>query len=384
MPSRFYRRLIHLRWLIFSLFRQIRLHLPAEPEFIIYKKVRNTKIQIEKKGERWSPSKDLSEQEKGSSGFTSVPSEIVISQPTEALRSNQVVESDFVFAYYNSAKIHFGMNLNISNEIPMKEQTTISEEKKMLILDGNKHLKNLSKSEIRYFEHIRKSPNGRIVVDHPDILLTNKGAQEIDHWLSKVDLLIIHNPKILEISKYKNLSNRFLLWPGFPFPENMYSREIKRKNAILFAGTSYKNREQYMNFLIKKNVRVEDRMHNRQNQKASFSYFEYIDSLASCTVGFANGYRSIRESLLAGRAIELILSGTAVLYETGSWIKYFYAPYEHYVPFRTMSDLAVKAKYLLQELEYVSDLSNRALQFHMENYSSRKFWHTVIELLEFK
>ena len=382
MQNRFYRRLIHLWWLLLQFFRQIRLHLPAEPELIISSKVRNTESKVQES--RWTPGKYSNEQEQGRSGFTSVPSEIVIFSPRVLQRSNKQVESDFFFAYYNSARINFGMNLNISNTIPIQEQTTISEDKRVLILDGNRPLKKFSESEIRYFEHIKKSPNGRIVVDHPDILLTRKGINEIDYWLSKADLLIIHNPKILEITKYKNLSNRFLLWPAYPYPENLYLREVKKTNAILFSGASIQNREQYMNYLIKRSVKVENRMLSNKHQKVLSSYSEYIDTLASCTLGFVNGYRSIRESLLSFKAVEFMLSGTAVLYETGSWIKYFYAPYEHYIPFRSMPDLAVKAKYLLEELDYVRELSNRAQYFHMENYSSRIFWHSVIDALEFK
>jgi hypothetical protein len=85
---------------------------------------------------------------------------------------------------------------------------------------------------------------------------------------------------------------------------------------------------------------------------------------------------------LVGKVIEAVLTGTTVLYETGSWISKFLTPYEHYVPVYNKLDLFEKANYLLENPEVSASIAKAAYDFYTTHYSSNRFWHQVQDRLK--
>jgi hypothetical protein len=112
------------------------------------------------------------------------------------------------------------------------------------------------------------------------------------------------------------------------------------------------------------------------------NFWEYLEFTSSAQIMFANGFLYPKESILVGKVIEAVLTGTTVLYETGSWISKFLTPYEHYVPVYNKLDLFEKANYLLENPEVSASIAKAAYDFYTTHYSSNRFWHQVQDRLK--
>ena len=98
-------------------------------------------------------------------------------------------------------------------------------------------------------------------------------------------------------------------------------------------------------------------------------------------MSFTTGYRSSNESLLAFRVVELILRDTVVFFETGSFINYFFKPYDHYIPVFNAPDLLFKANYLLNNPELLNKIKIQAKEFVQSKYAHHIFWRSLNEKL---
>lgn len=294
--------------------------------------------------------------------------------PQFVSRSGVEMEADFYFAYKNSVEELDKPIEAISN---FKILTLNNELKKtLLIIDGHSLL-NLTQQEIENLNQFRLS-GGIVLFDHPDLIRTRGGEGLLEMCFQLADFGIVHNP-YLRVESY---GDRVLLWPTYPFASvfSNVSRNCKR-DAVLFSGSAFRGfngRKYFFNYVAKRGLNVN---HNMSAGgiigKVYTDYPEYLLSLESCILSFTTGYRNRKESLLAFRAVELMLKGVVVLYEEGSFIEYFFKPYVHYVPVKNGPDLYLKSKFLIRNPEIVKRISDNAKLYYQTKFSNNAFWSAV-------
>lgn len=261
----------------------------------------------------------------------------------------------------------------------------------LLILDGNS-IDSLCSDELKQVNLLRNK-GFIVIVDHPDLLVTKNAQNKLIRILEIADFAVIHNPNI---DLPKNLAGKVLLWPSFPIPKSPEPVPFDlRQSGILFSGGRHRGHRQfYSNYLKKKNIEVIDELYpslnkvsksenvsnenHGKNEGGFLSYQEYFDSLELYSMAFTNGYRNPKESLLAFRACELMAKKTLVFYEEGSWIDYFFTPYQHYIPIENAPDLADKVRYLSKNPEGMIKVIDSAKQVMDNLYSEDIFWQKLI------
>jgi hypothetical protein len=306
------------------------------------------------------------------------------------------MQSDAEFLYQHSLK-ELNINTNSieptfkdSNELLnnyLTKEFNKNAYPSLLFLDGN-NIDFLSSDELLQINLLRNK-GYIIIVDHPDLLVTKNATSKLIRILEIADFAVIHNPNI---DLPKKLSDKILVWPSFPFPKLLDSTPFdQRKSGILFSGGVHRGHRQiYSNYLKKKNIEVIDALYPtlskdsisekisnnnyRKNKSGFLSYQDYFDSLGLYSMAFTNGYRNPKESLLAFRACELMVKKTLVFYEVGSWIDYFFTPYEHYVPVENAPDLVDKVRYFIDNPEDMRRIIDSAKQVMDNLYSSEIFW----------
>ncbi len=306
------------------------------------------------------------------------------------------MQSDAEFLYWHSLK---ELNINVNSieptfqygneslDIYLTKEFNKNAYPSLLFLDGN-NIDILSSDEMLQIKLLRNK-GYVVIVDHPDLLVTKNAETKLTKILEIADFAVIHNP---DINLPKNLADRLLLWPSFPFPKLVNSTPYDlRKSGILFSGGIHRGHRQiYSNYLKKKNIEVIDELYstlNRafisenvstknyvKNQRGFSSYKDYIDSLGLYSMAFTNGYRNSKESLLAFRVCELMVKETLVFYEMGSWINHFFSPYKHYIPVKNAPDLIDKVRYFIDNPEDARRIVDSAKQVMDHQYSGEVFW----------
>jgi hypothetical protein len=309
------------------------------------------------------------------------------------------MQSDIEFAYLHSVK---ELSMNVNTIVPtfkhrneelnsyLTKELSTNAYPSLLFLDGNS-IDLLSSDELIQINLLRNK-GYIVIVDHPDLLVTKNAENKLIKILKIADFAVIHNPNI---DFPKNLSDRLLLWPSFPIPKSPNSVPFDLKHSgILFSGGRHRGQRQiYSNYLKKRNIEVIDELYPTLNKdsiskkvsnenygknKSGFlSYQDYFDSLGFYSMAFTNGYRNPRESLLAFRACELMYKKAMVFYEVGSWINYFFTPYEHYIPVENAPDLVDKVRYFIKNPGDIIRIVDSAKQVMDNLYSDEIFWQKL-------
>jgi Glycosyl transferases group 1 len=368
------RRFVHIKWIFFTQAHALRIIFGGQYFY---------KVILRFNRFRFSQSINQSNTFKNSiSPVRKVPG-IEILHPRFTLRSDAKCESDFYFGYSNSYKQYFPHGLITDRSKDQKTIDTLSDSspKSSILILGARPIEMFSDEERKIYEEYKNDNNKILLADHSDILITQNGVRMFEYWLKHVDILVVHNPILIQKAKQSDNEKKVILWPGFPYPDQQYfniGNVNRRENALLFSGTKYQGRHLYLDYCKKRGLPIVNKMHYRKDGvNVEEDYVQYLELLSSCTLAFVNGYRNYRESLLSFRAVECMLLGTLVLYETGSWIDYFFNPYEHFVPVRGRGDLLVKAEMLIRNQSLTSEIAQRAQEFAREQYSAEKFWDRV-------
>lgn len=311
---------------------------------------------------------------------------VILCWPETTLRSNYRMESDINFAYAQSLRELGIQTENLGNFAScdikfLLESINESTGQILFIFDGNS-IATMTQSNLEEVQKLRKL-GCKVVIDHPDLLVSRGGAEVLMGCVSVADLVVVHNPLLLEHRRLSQIETRLILWPTFPYSSVFCSIGTQeRRKSLLMSGTKYRGREHYLNYLVRRGFPVTDKMHHANEPgNATSSYLDYLANFESNTLTFSTGYRTPKESLLTFRVVESMLRGTTVLYETGSFIHYFYQPYIHYVPICNAPDLYIKSQYLLENPKESLLISRQAFDFTKQHYPSKEFWRLVFEKL---
>lgn len=234
----------------------------------------------------------------------------------------------------------------------------------------------------KVYEAHKSGTKSRTIVFLGDLRKTRGLGQLLD-FVGNVDLVIHFNPLISE-RDLGSASEKTLLWPGLPYPEEKMRGFLTRekKQVLSISGQNYRYRSIYSDYCGRHGLPLLDA--KQENKQYPFQNFlDYLDFVSTAQIMFANGYMYPKESILVGKVIEAILTGTTVLYESGSWIDRFFIPYEHYVPVYNRVDLLQKSRYLLENPQISKAIAKRAHAFYLTTYSSEVFWSQVHDRLEF-
>jgi len=306
-----------------------------------------------------------------------------LSIPEKVFYQNREVEYDFAWAISNSIPRaeHVTYVRNIVDEgasekmIREASNACRSGEKSLLILWGIPL--GQESSTVRKLHELHKlGERSRSIVFLGDVRKT-RGLGQIVDYVDKVDLVIHFNPLVLK-NELGSFAGKTMIWPGIPYPEDkMEVLRFRQKRPVLsISGQSYRYRSIYINYCEKRGIPILDTSSRGATYPIS-SFWKYLDFVSSAQIMFANGYLYPRESILVGKVIEAILTGTTVLYESGSWINRFLVPFEHFIPVYNKFDLIEKAQYLLENPEVAETIARNAYSFYTTHYSSRDFWSKV-------
>jgi len=295
--------------------------------------------------------------------------------PKFVLRSGIWVESDAFFAYFHSMKDFGGEVTSLLDEaVPSSNRKIQRKAIDLLLIDGNQRMER----QPLVVQNLLANPLRRpyTLVDIGDCYFSLDGLEKLEYWLSRADQIVLHNSRA-PLSYLKKRS--VLLWPFFPLPEKAYSRGSKSvNNKCIVLGSQHRQRHQFINYAKKCGVVIEDFSHSQSSQSRVLkSYKDYINTIRGAQMIFSNGYVNRKESIIVGRAGEAFLAGTALLYEKGSDLSFFFSEYKSFLPVSNVHDFVDKVSFIYKYPEHAMRLTNNALSEFSTRYSSETFWRQI-------
>jgi hypothetical protein len=305
-----------------------------------------------------------------------------------ALRSGVKVESDLFFCYQNAILAVGGKShhleirnscLFIDNEDTPIQIWEISNFLDLIVIDSNQMVSE-DIPTLKILQSIQDA-GVPIVVEIPDCYYFNGGLELIRFWQNLGFFIVIHNSRFKRIASH---SKTLLIWPGFPIsPTNYFLEWEKKTTPIGIFGSSHRQRNHFAKILLKNNLDSIVSLHTRKSLDQPFvQYQSYIDYLRNCEIVFTNGHVSGQESIIVGRALETMASGSVLIYEAGSDLDSYFTPYEHFVPVWNLYDFLEKVKFLQNNRSIGKDIGIRAHAHLSQHYGPEQFWGRIIKLIK--
>ncbi len=101
--------------------------------------------------------------------------------------------------------------------------------------------------------------------------------------------------------------------------------------------------------------------------------------LASCKVSLCICGRNSEEAAIPARIWEGIFARSVLLEDDTSHVRHLLTPFAHYVPFRTIDELAFYADFLGRRDDIREAIASHALEFVRETYPAVRIWQAVLE-----
>jgi len=168
--------------------------------------------------------------------------------------------------------------------------------------------------------------------------------------------------------------SKLICLPGITYDESSFISNFEKEYDIYYSGSDTRQRKIFLNAAQNTNLKVKAIYGNRMSDKSP-NYELYKVELSKSRMTFSNGYITKKNSLIAGRFIESILSQSVCLYEECLDVNTFFQPYLHYVPVKNIHEFVKSAQYLKLNLERLKTISSESYDYYMENYSSKLFWN---------
>ena len=203
----------------------------------------------------------------------------------------------------------------------------------------------------------------------------------LDYWAEVSDLVVIFNSKTRHYANFVN-NEKVLVSPLIPFDERCFNASVERDIGLGFCGGKGRRRDAFLSFAEQCGLPTTAHF---VDDKKYLTASEFKDFLSRSRITFSNGFvgtvAGIAHSVMTGRIAESILSGSLLVYESGSQIDDYLVPYVHYIPVDNVHDLVHFSRYLLKNEEIRAAMTASAYEYWMENYSSKKFWNCVTQRL---
>lgn len=105
----------------------------------------------------------------------------------------------------------------------------------------------------------------------------------------------------------------------------------------------------------------------------------FADFLAGCKASLCICGRNSEESAIPGRVWEGIFAGSVLLEDDTLHLRHFLTPFAHYVPFRSIDELAYYAGFLARRDDVRESIAAHALAFVRDSYPATRIWRAVLE-----
>jgi hypothetical protein len=311
---------------------------------------------------------------------------VALALPIEASRFGINMEGEMLFAYRNSL-LSLGIEALILDPMCDLEDLDQAQSRilaqlsengiQVLVLQGDNRLNDSPIFSAEFVAKIRNN-NIAIVVDLVDVFKIYGGNSTLEFFSDRADFLICHNSR-LNVDKY--FVDRSLIWPSLPYPESFYiERHSPKRHGLLIPGAQHRGRQYYVKYAKKHGLDFVDSLFSRSNQTSGqYSYENYTNRLCKADMVFTNGYKNRRESQVIGRVSEVMLAKSALLYESGSDIDYFFLPYSDYIPVINLADFLDKVNYLINNPRYMDKIAYSGHVTILNKFSTSKFWSTIFK-----
>ena len=215
----------------------------------------------------------------------------------------------------------------------------------------------------------------------------DSGKNLMQHWSPAVDLLLYAAPPEdghrLLVSELDNA----MLIPLCLSSSNFYNEKPKKIDVYFSGSISWGLRSFWLPFLRqtvrKRGLKAVVNSHDRKaNVALNHDTYEKYTRTSKVVVNFSSrSYKSNPTKALTGRAWQAIASGALLLEEDNEPIKYYFKPYVHYVPFKTVPDLQFLINFFVENDEYRDLISEAGFEYYKEHYDSRKTWFRIMDSL---
>lgn len=105
----------------------------------------------------------------------------------------------------------------------------------------------------------------------------------------------------------------------------------------------------------------------------------FADFLASCRTSLCICGRNTFQTALPGRVWEGIYAGSVLLADDCADLRQVLVPFAHYIPFRTLHELAYYAGFLERRADIRQAIADHALAFVRDYYSAVRVWTQVLD-----
>ena len=250
----------------------------------------------------------------------------------------------------------------------------------IVIFDGNfiPHGKSIDREMIREMKRDLGFKLCTIIGDLHDL----QPQCRLDYWGKVSDLVVVGNSQTRHYANFSN-KGKVLISPFIiPFDEHRFNRGTVRDIGLGFCGGKGRRRDDFLSFAEQCGIPTTTHF---VDDKKYLNEVEFRDFLTRSKITFSNGYvgtiDGMPHSVITGRIAESILSGSLLVYESGSQIDDYFVPFVHYIPVDNIHDLVHSCRYLLNHEEKRAEMANEAYSFLTEHYSSKKFWNCVTQRL---
>lgn len=273
--------------------------------------------------------------------------------------------------------MNYGQNLN-SGIVALKE-FLLSEKPDVVVFDGNfiPHGRSISREVIRDMKSDLGFKLCTIIGDLHDL----QPQSRLDYWGEVSDLVVVFNTKTRHYVNFDH-KEKVLVSPVIPFDEHCFHWGVEREIGLGFCGGKGRRRDVFLSFAEQCGIPTTTHFVDDKNYLTDG---EFRDFLSRSRITFSNGFvgtlGGLPYSVMTGRIAESILSGSLLIYESGSQIDDYLVPYVHYIPVDNIHELVHFCRYLLKNEEIRAGITASAYEYWMENYSSKKFWNCVTQRL---
>jgi Glycosyl transferase family 90 len=182
--------------------------------------------------------------------------------------------------------------------------------------------------------------------------------------LPKVEIFL-HMDEVSVHQHFSSSANKFLFWPITQVATSFQEEsESDRLPTLFFSGRLMSDRLYIANEVIKAIRKTRFSLDFYFSDAHSFPLQEstYRKKLKYSELSISFSQRRIDHWIIPGRSIEILLSGSLLLQQEGpevSPLSQFLSPYEHYIPFSSLSELNTVIKLSSGHPEVVRRIAKR-------------------------
>ena len=206
-----------------------------------------------------------------------------------------------------------------------------------------------------------------------------------EYW-NCVTTLFIHIDPLAAKMLPENLKSKFILWPFIGQQTSPNSLIMDKKKRIQFLGSiKHQDRRFWIRELYKITPKygLEFFANNFTYSKgeARMNWENYLENLRGSLVSLSLSQKSDLVVVLPFRTFESISQGCLVLQQelhNQKSLSFFFNEYEHYLTFRSMSELEDSIHWISENFEEAKKIGDRAREYQNLNYSADRLWKYLI------